>query len=229
MKNVRLIMFFVIVGLSYDSLCGQGVPADSLFKAYRQDTANNCASIALIKANLNAFGLNGLFIEMRVNDTANEYTLKDNSKITITSFELELAKTKFNADTSNAITPYLKSILRTSLICYAIMAKKFPDEFPKLSSPSYEANLDYISKVSFDVRYGINLLGTGDFFIFLRRWSNIEGKNGVVVWSPHHTVFASERKCDMQGSASNFYSGTKSYIRFWGRMYIDPTVAPPTP
>jgi hypothetical protein len=204
-------------------MSGQGVPSDSLFKAYTQDTANNCASIALIKANLNAFGLYGIYKEKVLDKITSEYTLKDGSKILITKAEIDFARKKFSVDTSNATSAYLRNIVKTSVVCYALMGKRFGIEFPDLGSSSYEKNIDFISDVSFDVRFGIYLLGTADYFIFLTRWANIRGKKGVVVWSPHHTVFASEKKCDMRGDASNFYRGTKSYIRFWGRMYIDPT------
>lgn len=225
MKKIFYKGFIVIViCFCVSNLFGQGVSADSLFIAYKQDSANNCASIALIKANLNAFGFKGIYKERIIDDTTKEYLLKDSSKILITASEFELAKAKFNADTSNATTPYLKDILRVSLICYAMMAKKFLSEFPKLASENYHENLDYISDVSFNVKYGTNLLGTGDYFFIPRgRYNSIVGKKGAVVWSPGHTVFASGRKCDMQGSSSNFYKFTKSYLRFWGRMWIDPT------
>jgi hypothetical protein len=220
LKNILLLFSLWMGFLVPNNLYSQEVPADSLFNAYKQDSANNCAAIALIKANLNAFGFD-LFIERRIDDSTREFLLKDSTKILLTDSDIQLAKRKFNADTSSATTPYLKKIVEQSILCYAIMAKKFPYEFPQLATSSYEDNLAFISDISFDVRFGINLLGTGEYFIFLKRWANIRGKKGVVVWSPHHTVFASERRCDMQGSASNFYRGTWSYIKFWGRMYID--------
>jgi hypothetical protein len=224
MKKISIILLlgFSIQGMYFKSF-GQGIPADSLFVAYKQDSANNCASIALIKANLNVFGFDGLFKETAINDTTEEFFLKDSSKIILTNAELELARTKFNADTSSATTPYLQRIVRISLVCYAIMAKKFHSEFP-FSDTSYQKNLEHISAVSFNVKYGTNLLGTGDYF-FIPRWRyvSIIGKKGAVVWSPGHTVFAYESKCDMRGNSSNFSKHSRSWWRFWGRMWIDVT------
>lgn len=223
MKNSSIALLLMLC-FCVSKVVAQGVPADSLFVAYKQDSANNCASIAIIKANLNAFGLNGIYKERIIDDNHKEYLLRDSSKIVLTASELQLARERFNADISPATTPYLKNIVDVSLICYAIMAKKFPDEFPKLAFDTYEKNLAYISDVSFNVKYGTNLLGTGEYFFIPRgRYSSIKGKIGAIVWSPGHTVFASNRKCDMQGSSANFYKFTKSYLRFWGRMWIDPT------
>ncbi|MCJ0743702.1 hypothetical protein [Pedobacter montanisoli] len=225
MKKLLFSPIFVLllISASFAPSHAQGVPADSLFVAYKQDSANNCASIALIKANLNAFGLNGIYKERIIDNNTREYLLRDSSKILLTNAELQLAREKFNADISPATTPYLKSIVDVSLICYAIMAKKFPHEFPVLAAPTFEENLAYISDVSFNVKYGTNLLGTGEYFFIPRgRYSGIRGKIGAIVWSPGHTVFANNRKCDMPGSSANFYKFTKSYLRFWGRMWIDP-------
>jgi hypothetical protein len=219
-KNIFSTLLCIQLGLA--CAMAQGVPADSLFKAYRQDTANNCASIALIKANLNVFGLNGLYTQRKLNDTTSEFTLKDKRKITLSKRETELAKSHFRVDTSNAKSPYLHQVIATSQICYAIMAKTFSDEFPERSKKSFEKDLDYITQTSFDVRFGTNLLGTGDHTLILNRYASISGKKGVVVWSPHHTVFANNTTCDMPGNSSVFKKWTKSYIRFWGRMYIDP-------
>jgi hypothetical protein len=171
----------------------------------------------------------GIYKQRNVGKNQKEYVLKDQNIVLLNDSEIDLARKQMRIDVSGANSPYLKSIIDTSAVCYAIMAKRFPIEFPKLAKKTYEENLAYISDVSFDVRYGINLLGTGDYVIFLRRWSSIVGLNGVVVWSPGHTVFASDYKCDMRGNASNFSRGSKSYIRFWGRMYIDPNQTMPAP
>jgi len=221
-KNIFSTLLCIQLSLAY--AMAQGVPADSLFKAYRQDTANNCASIALIKANLNVFGLDGLYSQRKLSDSTTEFILKDKRKITLSKRETELARSHFRVDTSNAKSPYLHQVIAISQICYAIMAKTFSDEFPQLSRKSFEKDLDYITQTSFDVRFGTNLLGTGGYTMTLNRYASISGKKGVVVWSPHHTVFANNTTCDMPGNSSLFKKWTKSYIRFWGRMYIDPKI-----
>ncbi|MDI1256954.1 MAG: hypothetical protein PSV16_12730 [Flavobacterium sp.] len=227
MKNkfIYISIFFLI---SIKCL-SQGVPADDLFRAYVQDTANNCASIALIKANLNAFGLKSIYSVKALDADTNIYTLKNKDEVSITKVELDLAAKQFRVNTTNATTPYLKSIVDTSVVCYAIMAKRLHIILPQLSKGNYKDDLAYISDVSFTVYDGVDLLGTGDYVVNLgRHWRKITGKKGVVVWSPHHTVFASERKCDMPGEAAEFHKWTKSYIRFYGRMYIDTEeVTPP--
>ncbi|MBB6239951.1 hypothetical protein HDC90_004613 [Pedobacter sp. AK013] len=219
-KNI--LYTFLCIQISLTFAMAQGVPADSLIKAYRQDTANNCASIALIKANLNVFGLDGLYTQRKLSDSTTEFTLKDKRKITLSKRETELARSHFRVDTSDAKSPYLHEVIATSQICYAIMAKTFSDEFPQLSKKSFDKDLDYITQTSFDIRFGTNLLGTGDYTIIMKRYASIYGKKGAVVWSPHHTVFANNTTCDMPGNSSVFKKWTKSYIRFWGRMYIDP-------
>lgn len=222
MKNSFL--FFVLTIVFYSGYA-QGVPAEKLFNCYWQDSANNCASIAMIKANLNAFGLNGIFTRNKINNKSTEYLLKDGTKITITQEELAKVRSKFNADTTRCSSPECADILHISFECYAIMAKTFPREFKWFKSISYDDALNYISDTSFDIRYGTNLLGTGAYFYKPRFWyTSIVGKKGVIVWSSGHTVFASGNKCDMRGRYANFSKGSLSYTRFHGRMWIDPTI-----
>ena len=222
-RNMKEIMVACISLIISHTVIGQSVSAENLFNCYWQDSANNCASIAMIKANLNAFGLDGIFQRSRVNDSTMSYLLKDETVVTVTNNELSLARNMFNADTSNCNTPECAAILHVSFECYAIMAKRFHDEFPWFKSANYENAITYISDTSFDIRYGTNLLGTEAYFFVPKFWyAGIVGKKGAIVWSGHHTVFASDYKCDMRGNSSNFRKGSKSYLRFHGRMWIEP-------
>lgn len=119
MKSVTSVFLLLIFVCSnaYSQLS-----SDKIFESFKQGERTNCSSIAFIKASLNVYGLDNLFVSEKVNDDLYKITLKNNASFNLNSSEISKAKEsagfvyiKDNCD-SEKITDYAE-------LTYAVMAK----------------------------------------------------------------------------------------------------------
>src|SRR4051812_46546446 len=119
MKPITSIFLYLmfVCSTSYAQLS-----SDKIFESFKQGERTNCSSIAFIKASLNIYGLDNLFVTEKTNDSLYKITLKNNA-----SFNLkidELNKAKFSADfvfiKTNEDSEKIKEY---AILTYAVMAK----------------------------------------------------------------------------------------------------------
>lgn len=207
MKPLTIILAFFC--LSIKSF-GQ-INSEKLFKSFRQGERSNCASIALIKASLEVYGMNNLFVvNSNENDTI-KVTLKNNSRVKLALNELALAEKSagFIIIDDNQDS---RDILKYAVLTYAVMAKHKQDIEKKYSI--YQEALD-------DLEYGAF---AGDVYKYLGfekgkqvvRHKRFTGGKlcGLIAWSPAHAVYACGGYMD--------YHGTKKplWAKYSGRIQI---------
>jgi hypothetical protein len=208
MKSVTSIFLFLmfICSNSYSQLS-----SDKIFESFKQGERTNCSSIAFIKASLNVYGLDNLFVTEKLNDTTYKITLKNNA-----SFNLkieELNKAKFSADfvfikdncESEKITDY-------AVLTYAVMAK-YKQIIDKKAT--FDKALEDLEEGEVYTPTIYKYLGfkEGKEIQKLKRESGSEFC-GVVAWSTAHAVFVCEDFMDYYGNKKSIY------IKYPGRFRI---------
>ena len=181
MKSITSTFLFLmfVCSTSYSQLS-----SDQIFESFKQGERTNCSSIAFIKASLNVYGLDNLFVSEKINDNLYKITLKNNASFNLKQDEIERAR--FSADfvyikdncESEKITDY-------AVLTYAVMAK-------------YKQIID--KHVTFEKGKQIERLNrqAGSEFC------------GVVAWSSAHAVFVCEEYMDYYGNKKSLwfkYSG----------------------
>ena len=208
MKSVTsiflLLMFFC--SSAYSQLS-----ADKIFESFKQGERTNCSSIAFIKAALNIYGLDNLFVTEKVNDTTYKITLKNNASFNLKNDELN--KAKFSADfvfikenyESEKITDY-------AVLTYAVMAK-YKQIIDKKSN--FDKALEDLEEGEVYTPTIYKYLGfkEGKEIQKLKRESGSE-YCGVVAWSTAHAVFVCEDFMDYYGNKKSIY------IKYPGRFRI---------
>lgn len=177
---------------------------EDIIKAFWQQGANNCASIALIKASIGTFGLYKVF---SVEDSGEKYsvTLKNGTAITFTKRDLEQSILVGSFQPSKDRTPekqeVYKLIREYAQLCFAVMVAKY--------------NLD--NKLnSFDL--ALNKLSNGANARFVSQYLGLENYcseafrgdaqlPNMIAWQHmpwlKHVVYMSENKYDYYGSVLN--------------------------
>ncbi|MEN2401642.1 hypothetical protein GKZ90_0017765 [Flavobacterium sp. MC2016-06] len=212
--RTSLILFLALVcSNSYSQLS-----ADRIFNSFKQGDRTNCSSIALIKASLNIFGLDNLFVTEKVNDALYKITLKNNASFDLKSEELKKAKSSANfvfikdSTESEEITNY-------AVLAYAVMAK-YKQIIDK--EPTFEKALEEFEEGDIYTPTIYKYLGfeKGKHVQPLKRLSGSEFC-GVVAWSKAHAVFVCEEYMD-------YYGNKKSILfKYPGRFRIINTEEPP--
>jgi hypothetical protein len=208
MKSVSSIFLFLmfVYSNSYSQLS-----SDKIFESFKQGERTNCSSIALIKASLNVYGLDNLFITEKVNDSLYKITLKNNASFTLNNDEIEKATfsagfvyIKDNCE-SEAITDY-------AILAYAVMAK-YKQIINKESS--FEKALEDLEDGTVHTPTIYKYLGfeKGKQIQKLKRQSGNEFC-GVVAWSTAHAVFVCEEFMDYYGNKKSIW------IKYPGRFRI---------
>lgn len=93
MKSITSTFLFLmfVCSTSYSQLS-----SDQIFESFKQGERTNCSSIAFIKASLNVYGLDNLFVSEKINDNLYKITLKNNASFNLKQDEIERAR--FSAD-----------------------------------------------------------------------------------------------------------------------------------
>jgi len=208
MKSVTSIFLFLMLvcSNSYSQLS-----SDKIFESFKQGERTNCSSIAFIKASLNVYGLDSLFVIEKVNDSLQKITLKNNA-----SFELkkeEIHKAKISAGfvyikdnyESERITDY-------AVLTYAVMAK-YKQIIDK--EATFDRALEDLEDGAVYTPTIYKYLGfsIGKQIQKLKRQSGSE-YCGVVAWSTAHAVFVCEEFMDYYGTRKSIW------IKYPGRFRI---------
>lgn len=208
MKSVTSIFFFLmfVCSNSYSQLS-----SDKIFESFKQGERTNCSSIAFIKASLNVYGLDNLFISEKVNDSLQKITLKNDASFNLKNAEIERAKIsagfvfiKDNCE-SEKITDY-------AVLTYAVMAK-YKQIIDKEST--FDRALEDLEDGAVYTPTIYKYLGfkLGKQIQKLKRQEGSEFC-GVVAWSTAHAVFVCEDFMDYYGNKKSIW------IKYPGRFRI---------
>lgn len=208
MKSFASIFLFLMFvhSNSYSQLS-----SDKIFESFKQGERTNCSSIAFIKASLNIYGLDNLFVIEKVNDGLNKITLKNDASFHLNNDEINKAKIsagfvyiKDNCE-SEKITDY-------AILTYAVMAK-YKQIIDK--EASFERALEDLEDGAVYTPTIYKYLGfkIGKQIEKLKRQSGSEFC-GVVAWSTAHAVFVCEEFMDYYGNKKSIW------IKYPGRFRI---------
>jgi len=203
--SIFLLLMFVCSN-SYSQLS-----SDKIFESFKQGDRTNCSSIAFIKASLNVYGLDNLFVIEKVNDSLQKVTLKNNASFNLKDEEINKAKVsagfvyiKDNCE-SEKITEY-------AVLTYAVMAK-YKQIIDKEST--FDRALEDLEDGEVYTPTIYKYLGfeVGKQIQKLKRESGSEFC-GVVAWSTAHAVFVCEEFMDYYGNKKSIW------IKYPGRFRI---------
>ena len=208
MKFITSIFLFLLLGYSN---CYSQLSSDQIWESFKQGERTNCSSIALIKAALNIYGLDNLFVTQKINDTEQKITLKNNASFNLKSAELDKARfsagfvlIKDNCE-AEVITDY-------AILAYAVMAK-YKQIIDK--DPTFDKALEDLEDGEVYTPTIYKYLGfeKGKQIQKLKRQSGNEFC-GVVAWSTAHAVFVCEEFMDYYGNKKSIW------IKYPGRFRI---------
>ena len=207
MKSVTSIFLFLmfVCSNSYAQLS-----SDKIFESFKQGERTNCSSIAFIKASLNVYGLDNLFITEKIDDSIYKITLKNNASFNLKNEEIKRAKIsadfvyiKDNCD-SEKIKDY-------AVLTYAVMAK-----YKQIINreATFDKALEDLEDGSVYTPTIYKYLGfkLGKQIQKLKRQSGSE-YCGVVAWSTAHAVFVCEDFMDYYGNKKSIWIKYPSRFR----------------
>lgn len=201
---------FLLLLLVYSNSYSQ-LSSDQIFDSFKQGERTNCSSIALIKAALNIYGLDNLFVTEKINDGLQKITLKNNASFNINSDEMNKARfsagfvlIKDNCE-SEEITDY-------AILAYAVMAK-YKQIIDK--EATFDKALEDLEDGEVYTPTIYKYLGfeKGKQIQKLKRQSGNEFC-GVVAWSTAHAVFVCEEFMDYYGNKKSIW------IKYPGRFRV---------
>lgn len=208
MKSVASIflVLMLICSNSYSQLS-----SDKIFESFKQGDRTNCSSIAFIKASLNVYGLDSLFVTERVNEKTLKITLKNNASFNLSEDEISKARVsagfiyiKDNCE-SEKITEY-------AILTYAVMAK-YKQIINKEATFAKALEDLEDGEVYTPTIYKYLGFEKGKQVQKLKRESGSEFC-GVVAWSTAHAVFVCEDFMDYYGNKKSIW------IKYPGRFRI---------
>ncbi|MDL2142549.1 MULTISPECIES: hypothetical protein [Flavobacterium] len=208
MKAVTSLFLFLI--FVYSNSYSQ-LSSDKIFESFKQGERTNCSSIAFIKASLNVYGLDNLFVNEKTGENTHRITLKNNASFNLQEDEISKAKVsagfiyiKDNPE-SEKITDY-------AILTYAVMAK-YKQIIDKVDT--FDKALEDLEDGSVYTPTIYKYLGfkEGKQVLKLKRQSGSE-YCGVVAWSTAHAVFVCEDFMDYYGNKKSIW------IKYPGRFRV---------
>lgn len=207
MKSVTSIFLFLMFVCSNSHA---QLSSDKIFESFKQGERTNCSSIAFIKASLNVYGLDNLFITEKIDDSIYKITLKNNASFNLKNEEIKRAKIsadfvyiKDNCD-SEKIKDY-------AVLTYAVMAK-----YKQIINreATFDKALEDLEDGSVYTPTIYKYLGfkLGKQIQKLKRQSGSE-YCGVVAWSTAHAVFVCEDFMDYYGNKKSIWIKYPSRFR----------------
>lgn len=211
MKKLFLVLIGILIGQI--SFC-QSDRDFLVVSTFWQGGANNCASVALIKAAMLKFGYRDMFTLER---TGNNYNivLKDGAKLTISETERLLAKNKyakFKTEEISSLGTERDTVLFYAYLAYAAIAKNIvrngywgcveQGSRHLTDYTNYEDALKFISRTSFCTDYCYRLLGfkSKENKIFDFKKPEDINQRGVILYSWPHAVVAYNNRIDCHGT-----------------------------
>ena len=207
MKSVTSIFLFLmfVCSNSYVQLS-----SDKIFESFKQGERTNCSSIAFIKASLNVYGLDNLFVTEKIDDSIYKITLKNNASFNLKNEEIKRAK--ISADfvyiKDNCESEKIKDY---AVLTYAVMAK-----YKQIINreATFDKALEDLEDGSVYTPTIYKYLGfkLGKQIQKLKRQSGSEFC-GVVAWSTAHAVFVCEDFMDYYGNKKSIWIKYPSRFR----------------
>lgn len=201
----KLLFFLVLFSASFYAF-SQNNKDFLIVNSFYQGKANNCASIALIKAAMLNYGYKNLFVTARHGANYN-ITLKDGTQFIITEAERQKAvsQAKFIINDQPELGTEKDSVLLYVYLAYACIAKSISingywtceknGSGHSTNYSTYDAALSFISEISFCTDYCYRLLGyKGEVFDF-KKSSKIPNRGGIL-YSKYHAVATYDGKLD---------------------------------
>jgi hypothetical protein len=204
---------------------------DELFYAFAQGqvltntlSAGNCASVALIKAAIEAFGLNAVFNQVETSDGF-EITLRNGQTIQLTKTEHQQAKK------ASAFMPgkgkdaqqqaVFDGIREYAYLCFAVIVKHVAlhgEVFKKGHSVPAADWTEAIEMVNDGLYTPLcyHYLGLENHVRKLKDLSSTKGRGAIVAWSGGHAVYVNDQRYDKGGAPAAMRP------RFYGRFQIIP-------
>lgn len=185
--------------------------SDQIFESFKQGERTNCSSIAFIKASLNVYGLDNLFVTEKINDNLQKITLKNDASFDLKNEEINKAKISagflFIKDNCES-----EKIRDYAVLTYAVMAK-YKQIIDK--EATFDRALEDLEDGAVYTPTIYKYLGfkLGKQIQKLKRQSGSEFC-GVVAWSKVHAVFVCEEFMDYYGNKKSIW------IKYPGRFRI---------
>lgn len=184
--------------------------SDKIFESFKQGERTNCSSIAFIKASLNVYGLDNLFVTEKIDDSIYKITLKNNASFNLKNEEIKRAK--ISADfvyiKDNCESEKIKDY---AVLTYAVMAK-----YKQIINreATFDKALEDLEDGSVYTPTIYKYLGfkLGKQIQKLKRQSGSEFC-GVVAWSTAHAVFVCEDFMDYYGNKKSIWIKYPSRFR----------------
>lgn len=203
--SIYLLLIFVCSN-SYSQLS-----SDKIFESFKQGERTNCSSIAFIKAALNVYGLDNLFISEKTSDSLQKITLKNNASFYLKNDEIKKAEESagFVFIKENCESEKIKEY---AILTYAVMAK-YKQVIDK--EATFDKALEDLEDGEVYTPTIYKYLGfeIGKQIEKLKRESGSEFC-GVVAWSNAHAVFVCEEFMDYYGNKKSIF------IKYPGRFRI---------
>lgn len=187
----------------------------AVMSSFSQGSANNCASVALIKAAMYRYGYENIFRYEREGDLY-KVVLKDGTKLSITGDELSLAKRYADFDTSGSrllSDVEREQLLHYAYLAYACIAKNIAlngywgcvddrgnsNHYNRMKH--YSRALHFITRTSFCTDNCHRLLGLKirDNKILDYTGAQVLADKGIILYSWGHAVAVYDNKLDCHG------------------------------
>ena len=182
------------------------VDCDKLFTCFKQGNRGDCVSIALIKAGICVYGINGIFTEKKLNDTLTEVTLKNGKHYAITNAEIGIADTAMHIKSPKNKD---REILNYATKCFAVMSKvKQKNE----GKENFELAMNRLLKGASGHK-SYYLLGLENNCKVLDSMPDYHSFCGGIAWTKKHVVFVCNGFMDKYGKkvpvSKEYYGGFK--------------------
>jgi hypothetical protein len=187
-----------------------------IIKAFWQQGDNNCASIALIKASIETFGLNNVF---SIENIENSYLVKLRNGDTVTFTEQNLLHTiqignfQPSQDNSPSKQSIYEEIRKYAQLCYAVMVAQYN---AKNNLNDFDTALLQLSNGA-NARFISQYLGLENYCSYVFK-GNSQYQN-LIAWQHlpwlKHVVYKSQNKYDYYGSILNNVGRFPTRIQFF--------------
>ena len=167
---------------------------EQIFTCFRQGNTGDCVSVALIKAAICVYGVNGVFKERPIDDSKTEVTLKNGKKYILTKDEFDMAKEAMRIKPSKY--GGIPEVMDYATRCFAVMAKVKQDLD---NIGSFEFSLDKLSHGA-SGRKSFFKLGLENNVVMLDQAPDYKNICGGVAWTQKHVLFVCDGYMDRYGN-----------------------------
>ncbi|AWI25889.1 hypothetical protein [Flavobacterium pallidum] len=190
-----------------------------IISAFRQHGFGNCTSIGIIKASIEAFGINNVFESIPTTEGM-QVNLRSDKQILLTKSDLQYAIENAGFELLES-TEEKKTILDYAKLCFAVIckSKQIAEEYDNFQDAVTDVNN---GESATDAPRYLGLEGYREFI----RYRDVDDFGGIVAHSPRHTVYVSHGYYDDYGTP-NKLSSLREWARFGRKVYrFNPNMQP---